>query len=279
VTRLRIGLRFDLRRARDGAEGAHLALLDVAVAAEACGLDVAWIAESAARADSLVPAALPVCAALAARTVRLRVATGLLPLPLHHPLRVAEDAAVLDALSGGRFELGVGPGREPAGASSGAPAGERAARFLDALGALEGALAGAARGGEHPGAPPGASIWPPPQQPGGPPLWIGASGPRLQRAGARLGAGLLLEAGGAPDAYLAAWRAEGPSRLAWLLPDADPAALLDASRACLRRSAGADSVDLVLAAPPLSAGSAAAVRAVEALGDRVAPALRAFARA
>jgi hypothetical protein len=109
-------------------------------------------------------------------------------------------------------------------------------------------------------------------------LWVGARGPRLQRAGARLGAGLLLEAGGAPDAYLAAWRAERPSRLAWLLPDADPGALLDASRACVRRSAGADPVDLVLAAPALSGGSAAAVRAVEALGDRVAPALRALAR-
>jgi alkanesulfonate monooxygenase SsuD/methylene tetrahydromethanopterin reductase-like flavin-dependent oxidoreductase (luciferase family) len=273
VTRARIGLRFDPCRSRDGDGAAHLALLEAGAAAEACGLDVVWVAERSG-ADSLVPAALPVCAALAARTGRLQVASGLLPLLLHHPLRVAEDAAVLDGLSGGRFELGVGPGRDPDGAPR-TPGPERAARFLEALRRLLGALG---RGGEPSEETAPAAIWPPPLDADRPPLWIGAHGPRLQRAGARLGAGLLLHAGASPAAYLAAWRGERPARLAWLLPAADLDAVRQAARACLRESAAADPIDLVLAAPALARGAEAAVEAVEVLADRLAPALRALAR-
>ena len=64
-----------------------------------------------------VPNALAFLTWVGARTKRIRLGTGVVCLPYHHPLHVAEQAAVLDNLSGGRVELGVGRGggwREPA---------------------------------------------------------------------------------------------------------------------------------------------------------------------
>src|SRR5260221_11112359 len=49
-------------------------------------------------------------AEVAAQTTRIRLGTGIVTLPLELPIRVAEDAAVLDLMSGGRLEVGVGPG-------------------------------------------------------------------------------------------------------------------------------------------------------------------------
>ena len=47
---------------------------------------------------------------IAARTTRIRLGTGIVTLPLELPVRVAEDAAVLDLMCGGRLEVGIGPG-------------------------------------------------------------------------------------------------------------------------------------------------------------------------
>ena len=63
---------------------------------------------------------------VAARTSRIRLGTGIITLPLEMPLRIAEDASVLDYLSGGRLEVGVGPGGNlSAFAAFSLPAGER----------------------------------------------------------------------------------------------------------------------------------------------------------
>ena len=60
--------------------------------------------------DGYTPSPLVIAAAIGARTQRLRIGTNLMILPLHNPVRVAEDAATLALLTGGRFDLGVGIG-------------------------------------------------------------------------------------------------------------------------------------------------------------------------
>jgi putative FMN-dependent luciferase-like monooxygenase len=84
-----------------------LSLLETA---EELGFDVGWVAQHHAHKEGGLPSPLVFLAAAAVRTTRLRLATGIITLPLEHPLRLAEDAAVLDVLSGGRFELGFGTG-------------------------------------------------------------------------------------------------------------------------------------------------------------------------
>jgi len=81
------------------------------VYAEELGFDTAWLAELHFNPSfSIMPAPLILAAALAQRTTRIRLGTAVLLLPLQHPLRTAEEAAVVDLLSQGRLELGVGRG-------------------------------------------------------------------------------------------------------------------------------------------------------------------------
>jgi putative FMN-dependent luciferase-like monooxygenase len=84
------------------------------VHAEAYGFDSAWVAQHHFHeAEGGLPAPLVFLAQVAARTSRIRLGTGIITLPLENPVRVAEDTAVLDLLSGGRLEVGVGTGGTP----------------------------------------------------------------------------------------------------------------------------------------------------------------------
>lgn len=82
--------------------------------AERCGFDSAWVAQHHfIETEGGLPSPFVFLAQVAARTSRIRIGTGIVTLPLENPLRVAEDAAVLDLLSGGRLEVGVGAGGTP----------------------------------------------------------------------------------------------------------------------------------------------------------------------
>lgn len=80
------------------------------VEAEKMGFRSCWLTEHHFCDDGYTPSPLVLASAIAARTEQMRLGTNLMLLPLHDPVRVAEDAATLSLLSGGRFDLGVGIG-------------------------------------------------------------------------------------------------------------------------------------------------------------------------
>ena len=173
--------------------------IDLAVDAERLGFDSVWTSEHHFVDDGYLPSVLPISAAIAVRTERVAVGTGLLLSPLHEPLRVAEDAAVVDLLSAGRTILGVGLGwRAEEFDGLGVPMKERAGRLEDSIAVYRQAWRGdLVTGGElvrYPNVP----VRPLPATPGGPPIWIGASTePALRRAG-RLGDGFMASESPAP---------------------------------------------------------------------------------
>lgn len=89
--------------------------LELLVAADELGFDSGWVAQHHFT-DKIgrLPSPFPFLAAVAERTRQIHVGTAVVVLPFEHPLRLAEDAAVVDTLSGGRLELGVGSGGDPA---------------------------------------------------------------------------------------------------------------------------------------------------------------------
>jgi alkanesulfonate monooxygenase SsuD/methylene tetrahydromethanopterin reductase-like flavin-dependent oxidoreductase (luciferase family) len=108
--------------------------LDLAAESEALGYDYAWLSEHHFVDDGYSPSLHTIGGALAARTLRIRIGTFLLLLPLHNPVRIAEDSATLDVISGGRFELGVGLGyRRAEFDDQGIPSSERGGRMEESL--------------------------------------------------------------------------------------------------------------------------------------------------
>jgi putative FMN-dependent luciferase-like monooxygenase len=170
--------------------------------AEAFGFDTAWVAQHHFHeAEGGLPAPLVFLAHVAARTSRIRLGTGVVTLPLEQPIRLAEDAAVLDILSGSRLELGVGSGGNPAacaafGLESDARRGVFDAHLRTLLDALRGqALTGGDR--LYPSRPALLDR-----------IWFATFSVEGARAAGRLGTGLLLSRtqprpADAPDATLA----------------------------------------------------------------------------
>jgi probable F420-dependent oxidoreductase len=167
--------------------------------AEAAGFASVWLGEHHDN-STLYPTPLLGLAAIASRTRRLRLGTGVLLLPLYHPLAVAEEAAMVDVISGGRLILGVGAGYAPEEfAAFGVPIEERGSRMAEALPLIQRLWTdeGVTHAGRHYRVT-RATVRPRPVQRPRPPIWLaGWVEPAIRRAG-RLGDGWL----GGPSARL-----------------------------------------------------------------------------
>ena len=126
---------------------------------------------------------------VAAHTDTLRVGTGIFQLPVHNPIRVAEQVATIDELSGGRISLGVGLGWWPLEYDvHGSVFAERGARLEEALQILR--LLWTEERTSFDGrfwSFPELTMYPRPIQPGGPPLWVAGVADAAVRRAARLG--------------------------------------------------------------------------------------------
>jgi len=81
------------------------------VVADELGFDIGWVAQHhVPLGGGGLPSPWPFLAHAAARTKRIRLGTAITILPLEDPVRLAEDISVVDTLSGGRVEIGVGSG-------------------------------------------------------------------------------------------------------------------------------------------------------------------------
>jgi len=101
---------------------------------EAAGLDSAWVSEHHFREDGYLSATMPTLGALAAETDEIEIGTCIALAPLYDGVRLAEDAATVDLLSGGRFTLGLAIGSNPREFDEfGVPREERAERLADTV--------------------------------------------------------------------------------------------------------------------------------------------------
>jgi alkanesulfonate monooxygenase SsuD/methylene tetrahydromethanopterin reductase-like flavin-dependent oxidoreductase (luciferase family) len=102
---------------------------------ESLGFDTVWLGElHFSRGFSILADPLMVLAAAAQRTSRMRLGTAVTLLPLHNPVKIAEEAAIVDILSNGRLEFGVGRGTAPLHyAGYDIPQEESRERFEEAL--------------------------------------------------------------------------------------------------------------------------------------------------
>jgi len=143
--------------------------------AEAAGYDSVWAGDSLLARPRGEP--LNLLAAAAGATTRVTLGTAVLLPLLRHPVSLAHAVATLDRIARGRVIIGVGPGAELPGthaelAALGVPSDRR-------VGALIGAVERCRRLWRN--EEPGIELQPRPFRPGGPPIWLGGSGPRMLR--------------------------------------------------------------------------------------------------
>ncbi len=153
-------------------------LVDLAVQAESLGFDSVWAGDSLLARPRAEP--LTLLAAVAARTERVQLGTAVLLPSLRNAEQLAQSTATLDAVSGGRFILGLGAGPGTPGVRVdhelvGLDFDHRASRSVATAQRVRSLWRGDA----------GDQMYPLPVTPGGPPIWYGGHGPRtLQRTGA-----------------------------------------------------------------------------------------------
>src|SRR5688572_28517509 len=143
VAPVRLGFLTHLHIGEDAADSYRLALELFAIAEE-LGYDSGWVSQHHfINIGARLPSTLALLAAAAERTRRIHLGTAIVILPLEDPVRVAEDADVVNTLSGGRLELGLGTGGDPLTfAAFGQDAQARRQRYAEGVRVIRDALAG-----------------------------------------------------------------------------------------------------------------------------------------
>jgi alkanesulfonate monooxygenase SsuD/methylene tetrahydromethanopterin reductase-like flavin-dependent oxidoreductase (luciferase family) len=189
-------LRFDMR-AKDGPESAadlYAAAVEMAAFGEQHGAAVAIVSEHHASPDGYLPAPLVLASAIAARTTRLPIQVAALLVPLHDPIALAEQMAVLDLISRGRVSYVCAVGYRPEEyAMFGHDFRARGRRLEESVAVLRQAWSGEPFAYE--GRP--VRVTPRPATPGGPLLFMGGNSRVAVRRAARLGMGMLTQGGDA----------------------------------------------------------------------------------
>ena len=188
--------------------------LDYNVAAEALGFSSAFLVEHHFTGWNQVSATLMLLTCLAMRTTTMRVGSAVIVLPWHNPVLLAEQAATLDLVSGGRFDFGIGKGyRHNEFVGFGVPQDEAEARFEESVEVMTRAFMSRERFSHR------GRFWrfedivvePPPAQQPQPPCWVAAASAASIRKAAARGFNLILDQYASPEAIgerIALYRAE-----------------------------------------------------------------------
>ena len=214
--RLRFGLWVDFRNPPQWLrpyKDLYAETLEMIAWAENIGYDDVWLSEHHFVDDGYSPAQMPIAAAIAVKTKKIRIGTSVVLLPMYDPVRLAEDGATVDILSDGRFELGAGLGyRAGEFEGLGLKYKERAGRMNEALEIIRRLWEGETLTfhGKHFHIE-GARVSPEPVQKPRPPIWVGGFAAAATRRAARYGDGYIAinEVRPSYDNYVAELRALG----------------------------------------------------------------------
>jgi alkanesulfonate monooxygenase SsuD/methylene tetrahydromethanopterin reductase-like flavin-dependent oxidoreductase (luciferase family) len=188
--------------------------LDYCVEAEALGFHSSFLVEHHFTGWHQVSATLMLQSCVAMRTTRLRLGTAVIVLPWHNPVLLAEQAATLDLVSGGRLDFGVGRGyRHSEFHGFRIPPEEADARFEESIEVMIRSFTSRTRFSHR------GRFWqfddivvePPPMQQPYPPLWVAAASEASIRRAAARGFSLILDQYASPEAHgrrIALYRAE-----------------------------------------------------------------------